>query len=165
MKSVKLCAAVATAIILQGCVMLPTPGGQRYMCRAIEMALTKPEDKLEKSWFVEDQFAAAIALRYGLNGTPRDEARAAAILDRLTTPEYDHFTYEAKATSSTPAHTVSVPTVTYPVSPYELNIVENCLNLLSGSAEPPQAVLDSGVCGGAEYYHHLKALWAVNGPH
>ena len=164
MKFIKLFSAAIVAVVLAGCVTL-SPEGQHRMCRVIEKALTVPEDRLEKSWFPNDEFAAAIALRYGLNGAPRDEARAAAILEHLTSPQKQMTTRQVKDSKSGKTETFYVPSETYLLSTYEVDVVDDCLDLLSGSAEPSQAALDGGICGGAEYYRHLKELWAARAPH
>ncbi len=164
MKSIKLCAAAMAVVMLSGCVTL-TPEGQRNMCVAIEKALTVPEAQLEVSPVPRDRFAASIALRYGLNGAPHDEALAGAILARLTTPHTTTMSYWVSGTKKMPGHLAFMPMTTYELDPYEVQVVENCLTLLIDSNEPPQAALEGGVCGGPENYRHLKELWVARAPH
>jgi hypothetical protein len=164
MKSAKLCALTMAAMTLSGCVTL-TPEGQRNMCLAIERALTEPEALLENSNSPRDRFAASIALRYGLNGTPRDEARADAILGVLTAPHTSMMSYYVAGTKKMPGHMAFLPMTTYVLNPYEVQVVDNCLTLLTDPGEPPQAALDSGVCGGGENFRHLKELWVARAPH
>lgn len=164
MKFVRLCVAAVAAMAVSGCVTL-TPEGQRNMCLAIEKALTVPEGQLETSYSARDRFAASIALRYGLNGAPRNEALADAILARLTSPETRTMSYWVGSTKKVPGHMEFMPMTTYAVDPSEVQLVDNCLALLTDPGEPPQAALDGGVCGGADYYRHLKELWIAKAAH
>ena len=164
MRSIRLCAAVMAAMVLPACVTL-TPDGQRNMCLAIEKALTEPEFRLETSASPRDRFAASIALRYGLNGARRNVALADAILVRLTEPHTRTTYYWVSATKKMPGHMAMMPMTTYELDPYEVQVVDNCLTLLTNANEPSQALLDEGVCGGADNYHHLKALWTAGAPH
>jgi hypothetical protein len=151
--------AVISASLLSACVTL-TPDGQRNICQVIEKALTRSEPALETSPSPRDRFAASIALRYGLNGTPHNEALADAILARLTAPHTQMTSYWVSGTKKVPGHMAFMPLTTYEISPGEVRVVENCLALLTDSGEPPQAALEAGVCGGAENYRHLKDLWS-----
>jgi hypothetical protein len=164
MKSIKLCAVTLAAMMLSGCVTL-TPERQRNMCLAIERALTEPEALLENSSSPRDRFAASIALRYGLNGAPRDEARADAILGVLTAPHTSMMSYWVSGTKKVPGHMAFLPMTTYVLDPYEVQVVDNCLTLLTNANEPPQPLLDDGVCGGPENFRHLKELWVARAPH
>lgn len=164
MKSIKMGAVGMAAMMLSGCVTL-TPEGQRNMCLAIEKALTVPEAQLEASRAPRDRLAASIALRYGLNGAPHDEALAEAILAGLTEPHTRTTSYYVSATKKMPGHMAFMPITTYELDPYEVQVVENCLTLLADSGEVPQAALEGGVCGGADNYRHLKELWGARAPH
>lgn len=162
-KFIKLCAVAMAAAILSGCATL-TPEGQRNMCAAIEKALTVQEPELENSRVPRDRFAASIALRYGLNGAPHDEVRADEILRVLTAPHTQTMSYYVSGTKKVPGHMAFLPMTTYQLDPYEVQVVENCLTLLTGTDAPPQAALEGGVCGGAENYRHLKELWVARAP-
>ncbi|MBW8733522.1 MAG: hypothetical protein JF571_04285 [Asticcacaulis sp.] len=150
--------AIVAGLVLSGCVTL-TPENQRNLCTTIERALTVPEDQLEASRQPRDRFAASIALRYGLNGAPHNEVLADAILARLTAPHTQMMSYYVSGTKKIPGHMVFMPMTTYEINPYEVQVVENCLTLLSDQGQPPQAALEGGVCGGAENYRRLKDLW------
>lgn len=163
MKAVRI-GALTAVLMLSACVTL-TPDGQRNICQVIERALTSPEPVLESSNAPRDRFAASIALRYGLNGAPRNEALADAILAQLTTPETRTMSYWVGGTKKVPGHMAIMPLTTYQIMPGEVQVVENCLALLTEAGEPPQAALDGGVCGGPENYRHLKNLWAARAAH
>jgi len=164
MKFISLCAVIMAATMLSGCLTL-TPESQRNMCLVIERALTEPEVLLENSNSPRDRFAASIALRYGLNGAPRDESRADAILRPLTEPHTSMMSYYVSATKKTPGHMAFLPVTTYVLNPYEVQAVDNCLTLLTNANEPPQPLLEDGVCGGPENFRHLKELWVARAPH
>ncbi|WP_443749562.1 hypothetical protein [Asticcacaulis solisilvae] len=151
-------ALMLPVLLLSACITL-TPDGQRTICEVIERALTVPEATLEASPAPRDRYAAVIALRYGLNGAPHDEARASAIMAPLTEPHSRMMSYWVAGTKKTPGHMSFMNITTYDINPGQVHVVENCLTLLTGEGEPSPAALDGGVCGGADNYRHLKDLW------
>src|SRR4051812_10133123 len=99
---------LAAVFFFSGCGTL-TPQSQRNLCATIERALTMPEAGTQNNPAPRDPFAAVIALRYGLNGASRDEARAAAIFAGLTTPHTRMMSYWLAGTKKVPGHMMFTP--------------------------------------------------------
>ena len=154
--------------LLSACVTLPLGAGvQQTFCETIAEALQQAPATLQEeadAGHGRAQLAYAIVLDHGLNGRLPDHdlamvyrERAVAVRGTTTTAIY------VPGVNKVPGHTQLVSIPRTDVSGTEMRALDACLALLS-SNEMNSTALRRGVCGGAENYQRLKALWRAAHP-
>lgn len=156
-------AGLTLALILSGCLSLDPRLLEQAMNPIALAAQTDPAtlESNASSGRSEDQYAWSLALLYGLNGVPRDTEEALRWRTMATAQ---------RGTTSTPVYVpgvegkagyvIFVSTPIYDLAPGTANLIDRCavqLEVYGRRPEPPANV--QGLCGGAEAWQRLRALW------
>jgi hypothetical protein len=159
---------LATIFILSGCATMPENSSTPL--DIVEQALTERASELEARILTEGgesqakaQYALGIIYQYGLNGTPRDVARAAQFKSKATSMRgYLPITQYIPGLNGAPGltHIINVPK--YDLSIGQARRVDICVKALNVGQQNNEANV---ACGGREAFISLYTLWraAMNG--